>query len=220
MNDSQNAASRPGVQRMDKARSAVIAAASVILVGLTLYTAYFGVFPDGIQRSAHLLLVMVLVFTMALRATYNPDMGGGTATVRRVWIVLALIGAVIATGHQFFNFDAINNRYGAITQYEIYFGAALVIALISNPLPAFEIQWPFFIAHGAFIGAASCLLTLGPRYISSGEVSLLILLESVLAPVLVWLVIGEDPGPLAMIGGAVVIGALIVSNLYAIRAKR
>ena len=37
----------------------IVATSAVILVGLTLYTAYFGVFPDGIQRSAHLLLVMV-----------------------------------------------------------------------------------------------------------------------------------------------------------------
>ena len=74
-----------------------------------------------------------------------------------------------------------------------------------------------FLGHGAFIAAATCLLTLGPRYISSAEVSLLILLESVLAPILVWFVIGEDPGVWALIGGAVVVGALLVSNLVALR---
>lgn len=101
-----------------------------------------------------------------------------------------------------------------------YIGAAAVIVLISTPLPAFEAQSTLFITHGAFIGAASCLLTLGPRYISSGEVSLLILLESVLAPILVWLVIGEDPGPLALTGGAIVITALIVTNIVALRTSQ
>jgi TRAP transporter 4TM/12TM fusion protein len=137
------------MRRMDKMLSGVIATASVILVALTLFTAYFGVFPDGLQRSAHLLLVMVLVFIMALRATYDPDMDGGTATVRRVWIVLALIGAVTATGHQLFNFDAINNRYGAITQYEIFFGAALVIALFDACRRT--IGWPIVILASLFI---------------------------------------------------------------------
>ncbi len=101
-----------------------------------------------------------------------------------------------------------------------YIGAALVIACLTSPMPTFAAQWPLFLAHGAIIAAASCLLTLGPRYISSGEVSLLILLESVLAPLLVWAVIGEDPGPLALIGGAIVIGALVVSNLIALRSMR
>ena len=67
---------------------------------------------------------------------------------------------------------------------------------------------------------ATCFLTLGPRYISSPEVSLLILLESVLAPLLVWAIVGEDPGRWAMIGGAVVIGALLASNFVALRRRR
>jgi drug/metabolite transporter (DMT)-like permease len=63
-------------------------------------------------------------------------------------------------------------------------------------------------------------LVLGPRYLSSAEVALLILLESVLAPLLVWAVVGEDPGIWAIFGGAVVIGALLVSNLIALRRSR
>ena len=95
-----------------------------------------------------------------------------------------------------------------------YLGSAAVLGIFISPVPDFLQQWPLFLAHGAFIGMASWLLTLGPRYISSAEVSLLILLESVLAPILVWLVIGEQPGFLAILGGAIVIGALFLSNLY------
>ena len=42
---------------------------SVLLVSLTLYTAYFGVLPDGLQRSGHLLLVIALVYFGAIRAS-------------------------------------------------------------------------------------------------------------------------------------------------------
>ena len=100
-----------------------------------------------------------------------------------------------------------------------YIGAALVIGIFVSPVQAFETQWPLFLGHGAIIGAASCLLALGPRYISSAEVSLLVLLESVLAPILVWLVIGEDPGPLAIVGGVVVVAALLASNLHALSSQ-
>ena len=97
-----------------------------------------------------------------------------------------------------------------------YVGAAIIIWIFSSPMDSFHAQWPLFLGHGAFVGAASCLLALGPRYISSPEVSLLVLLESVLAPLLVWLVIGENPGRLALLGGAVVIGALLASNVYSL----
>lgn len=101
-----------------------------------------------------------------------------------------------------------------------YIGSALLVGIFTSPLQAFEQQWPLFLGHGIFIGVASCLLTLGPRYISSTEVSLLILLESALAPILVWVVIGENPEPLALLGGAVVLGALFASNLYVLRSYR
>ena len=101
-----------------------------------------------------------------------------------------------------------------------YIGAALVVGSFIAPLAAFQAQWPLFLGHGAFIAVATWLLTLGPRFISSAEVSLLILLESVLAPILVWVIIGEDPGPWALVGGAVVIGALLISNLSVLRSRR
>ena len=101
-----------------------------------------------------------------------------------------------------------------------YIGVAIVVGMFVSPVEAFATQWPLFLGHGAFIGAASCLLALGPRYISSTEVSLLVLLESVLAPILVWAVIGENPGSWAVVGGVVVIGALVVSNFYAMARQK
>lgn len=101
-----------------------------------------------------------------------------------------------------------------------YIGAALVMLPIANPIAAFQAQGPLLLGHGCFIAVATCLLTLGPRYISAAEVSLLILLESVLAPLLVWAVIGEDPGRLALIGGAVVISAIFASNMVVLLRRR
>lgn len=95
-----------------------------------------------------------------------------------------------------------------------YLGAALLMQFFVSPWQAFAMNWPLFMAHGACIAAGSCLLAIGPRYIRSAEVSLLVLLESILAPVLVWWVVGEDPGSLAIAGGAIVILALIASNAY------
>lgn len=98
-----------------------------------------------------------------------------------------------------------------------YIGAALVLLPWATPLAAIDAKYLLYIGHGTFIAIATCLLTLGPRYLSSAEVTLLILLESVLAPLLVWAIIGEYPGIWALTGGAMVISAVFVSNITALR---
>ena len=93
-----------------------------------------------------------------------------------------------------------------------YLGSALVLFPTLGSGLEIETNIMLYISHGVFIALGTCFLTLGPRYISAPEVSLLILLESVLAPLLVWAVISENPGFWALAGGGVVIGALLVSN--------
>ena len=98
-----------------------------------------------------------------------------------------------------------------------YIGAALAMSLFTDPFSSFFINWPFYLGHGLCIALGTCLLAIGPRFISAPEVALLILLESVLAPLLVWLVIGEDPGRWALFGGFIVLLALLISNFIAVR---
>ncbi|WP_162798213.1 TRAP transporter fused permease subunit [Sulfitobacter sp. SK011] len=123
---------------------------SLLLVSLTLYTAYFGVFPDGLQRSAHLLLVMALVYVAALRTSLN-DKGASSPsrTLQTLWIVVVLTAGIIATGHHIFNFDAINDRWGEITGLEIIFAVILVIALFDACRRT--IGWPIVILAAIFI---------------------------------------------------------------------
>ncbi|SEN03681.1 Permease of the drug/metabolite transporter (DMT) superfamily [Palleronia pelagia] len=54
------------------------------------------------------------------------------------------------------------------------------------------------------------LLSLASRYTEAANVSLFLLLETVLGPLLVWAVIGEPVPPLSLLGGAVVVAALAV----------
>ena len=94
-----------------------------------------------------------------------------------------------------------------------YIGSAVVVSFFVNPLNGYEANASFYLYHGTCIALGTCFLALGPRYLSTPEVSLLILLESVLAPLLVWIVIDENPGLWAVLGGSIVIGSLIISNV-------
>lgn len=100
-------------------------------------------------------------------------------------------------------------------------GAALALWPFVDPLAVPSGQWGLVALHGGvFIAVSTVLLALGPRYLPSVEVALMILLESVLAPLLVWAVLGENPGTWALAGGALVIGALVVSNLVLVLRRR
>jgi drug/metabolite transporter (DMT)-like permease len=60
------------------------------------------------------------------------------------------------------------------------------------------------------IGLGFVFLTIGGRLIPAGEVALITLLEIVLGPLWVWLALAERPGAATFVGGAVVLGAVLV----------
>src|SRR5262249_48826235 len=59
------------------------------------------------------------------------------------------------------------------------------------------------------LGGGLLLFTAGARLIPVAEASLIGVLESVLGPVWVWLAIGEYPGAFSLLGGAVILFALV-----------
>jgi len=54
------------------------------------------------------------------------------------------------------------------------------------------------------------LITIGPRYLTAPEVSLIMLIETILGPVWVWLVLDEKLPPSTLLGGSIVLTALIL----------
>ena len=62
------------------------------------------------------------------------------------------------------------------------------------------------------------LITLGARHLPAAEVALLSLGETVLAPIWVWIGVGEVPAHLTLVGGAVVLSAVVVQALTKARS--
>jgi drug/metabolite transporter, DME family len=90
------------------------------------------------------------------------------------------------------------------------FGTALLFALPIGP--ARVADWAILAFLGVVqIGAGYALMIAGLRHVPVLEATLLMFIEPVLSPVWAWLVHGEHPGGLVMVGGAVILGATAVS---------
>ena len=94
-----------------------------------------------------------------------------------------------------------------------------MISVPTVTVPAASLPYVLLIALVVTPGATA-LLSLGPRYLPAADVALIMLLEAVFGPLLVWLVLAEFPGAWTLAGGTVVLGALALSNLAALREQR
>jgi len=63
------------------------------------------------------------------------------------------------------------------------------------------------------------LIALGARYIPAAEAALLVLVEVVLAPIWVWIGVGEVPTLLTLVGGGIVLLAVVAQSVAGLRAS-
>ena len=99
-----------------------------------------------------------------------------------------------------------------------YFATAL-LAYPFAPHASFDLgQIGLVTISGAVVLAGGCALQMiGPRHLPAAEVSMITMLEIVASPLLVWAVLSEAPAPLTLIGGGVILAALITHGVWRLR---
>jgi drug/metabolite transporter (DMT)-like permease len=106
----------------------------------------------------------------------------------------------------------------------------VMIAGLWSMVPAFLLSGPFSATtHDLLVlalmgcvqlGTGCLLATAASRSRSATELGLLALLEPILGPIWVWALMGEHPGTPALIGGALVLSAVIANQALAARRGR
>jgi len=97
--------------------------------------------------------------------------------------------------------------------------AGLMLALVSffagNPMGFSGNSWWYMVALCLFVSPlALTLITIGPMRLPAAEVGMLMLLETAVGPLWVWLFLSEEPSSAALQGGSLVIGTLLLHSLY------
>ncbi len=106
----------------------------------------------------------------------------------------------------------------------IALGALVSIPLLapfSTPLavPMTSLGWLAIMGLFQKPIASICMLT-ATRYLPSPEVSLFLLVETLLAPAWAWLVLGETVPPLTLAGGAIVFMAMTLHSWFEIKQEK
>ena len=137
---------------------------------------------------------------------------------------IGLIMAVVAATALASNLNVARSKPESDMSVMLMFGA-LVLAGVAALLGGAQLPSSrdfFFIALLClvFLPTACILIQIGPRYIPAAEVSLMLLLETVLGSFLVWLFLGEVPTRLSLVGGAIVFSALAVHGWIEVKRYR
>ena len=106
--------------------------------------------------------------------------------------------------------------------------SVLVAGLMSAAL-ALPLAWPVaaslhdilvLLAMGVVqLGAGCLLMTVATRHLPAAQVGLIALLETTLGPLWVWLVFAERPGDATLLGGAIILAALVANEAVGLRRR-
>jgi len=97
------------------------------------------------------------------------------------------------------------------------------VALLAGaqPLAVSATDMTFLLLLGGLVLPISfTMITLGPRYLPAPEVSLILLVETILGPLWVWLALNESPHANTLLAGVLIVGTLTVHTLMSLWALR
>ena len=115
-------------------------------------------------------------------------------------------------------------RYPQIRMTPAVCTGAAMAALVALPFASVgEVTMhdaPLLMLFGAGqLGLGLAVFVTGARLIPAAHSALTGMLETILGPLWVWLALAEKPGPMVLVGGAIVIGSVLANTLVSLRTR-
>jgi drug/metabolite transporter (DMT)-like permease len=161
------------------------------------------------RRSA--LAMGIAILGVALMVG-GPGSGGGLGVAASVVMTLAFAISIVITRHR-----------RDVSMAPAICLAQVIVVLVAAPFAdlgaATDRDLLFLVLLGVGqMGLGLAFLTMGARLLPASEVALITLLEVVLGPLWVWISISEEPAATAILGGLVVVVAVILQATEKTRA--
>jgi drug/metabolite transporter (DMT)-like permease len=162
---------------------------------------------EPVSRRTVLAMAIALAgVTIMLGAPGDGDLAGDALAVL---MALAFALALVITRHR-----ADVSMAPATCLSQVFLLLAFAPFATPGEIGGGDLGWLALLGAGQ-IGLGLALLTIGARLIPAAQVALITLLEVVLGPIWVWLAVGEEPGAATLVGGAIVVAAIVIQTLGA-----
>jgi drug/metabolite transporter (DMT)-like permease len=193
-------------------------------------------------RTTSVANTLVIISTVPVHAALLSRLVLGERVQARFWAVIATVLAGVAvifygslgSGHVQGNLAALgaavsiaavlvtSRRFPTVSMIPAMALGALLAALAALPFARIWSAGPRDALLLGLLGLvvvplAFGLIVTGPRYLPAPEVSLLMLLETVLGPLWVWFVLAHRPATSTFIGGSLVLAALVTHSVLGLR---
>jgi drug/metabolite transporter (DMT)-like permease len=201
------------------------------------------VFITAVYNTSTANLVFILAFNTMFAALLSwvflkerPRPATLIAMLFMIFGVLIIVGDSIGTGQMFGNVMALLSTLciaGAITITRasgkdmgftslvgVVFPFAVAMLMVSKTGINVAAPWWIILNGAVVMPIAFFCLANGPKYISGPEVAMFYLLETILAPVWIWMIFAEAPSRNSMIGGTILIVTLVVHSLWQLQDGR
>jgi len=192
-----------------------VANAVVILASAPLFAAGLAWLVFRESTPVHTLLA-IFIAILGVLVVFSSSLGQPGQLGDLLALILAASTALSLT---------LLRRLPKLPRLPVVAGSGIFSALMSWPfaaplqLEAASYGW-LAIMGLVQIPLATALVFNATRYLPSAEVSLFLLIETILGPLWVWWVLKEAmPGP-TLLGGSLIIGAIVLNTLLSIRQRR
>ncbi|MEQ9490624.1 MAG: DMT family transporter [Alphaproteobacteria bacterium] len=162
-------------------------------------------------------LITMVVAAAGISVMIFEGIGGGSLYGNSMALIAAL---------SFSGFSVLVRRYRSVDMLPAALLSGVIISVIAFFVHVDSLAIPMhdillcFLWGGAMSGLANTLFIFASRHIVAAELTLFLLLEFSLGPIWVWLFVNEVPTTLTVIGGSLVITAVVVRALFELQQNR
>ena len=174
----------------------------------------WGILHETVLVRTWIVIVIVLIGVVVIAFAGGGD--GGS-----LWGNLAALWAALSNAISL----SVTRRYKDRSMVPAIALGSFVSALVALPLaqPGSVNNSDVMVLLGMgliMLPLSFALMFIGPRYIPAPEVSLMMLLESLLGPLWVWLALSEAPGVYTLIGGTIIVTALAANAVLTLTTSQ
>ncbi len=196
-------------------KTTTVANVVMIFASAPLFSAFYSYLIYKNKSTKNIYITSFFIF-VGLFIIFSSQLGGGD--------LLGNIYALLCTNFFALSF-VILSQYAKVNRFSVIAVAGLSSMIITsffiNDFSLSVNALIVLLVAGLFVSPVSrVLMGLGTKTLPASEVSILMIIETIMAPVWVWLVLNEIPADSTFVGGAIILMTLFLNSLYVLKTNK